>query len=50
MTGEKLSSIELANIELVYWSVLSSSRRGEDGIKGVEGGNSYFSPLEIPFY
>ena len=40
--------IELANIELVYWSVRSSSKRGVDGIRGVEEGNSYLSPLEVP--
>ena len=35
MPGEKLSSIYLANMELIYWSVCSFSRRGWDGVKGV---------------
>ena len=38
MTGEKLSSFYPANIELVYWSVRSSSRRGVYGVKRVAGG------------
>ena len=33
MTGEKLSSV--ANIDITYWSVFSSSRRIGDGLKGV---------------
>ena len=36
MTEEKFSSIYVANMELAYWSVRSSSRRG--GIKGWKGG------------
>ena len=43
MSREKLSSIQLANIELVYWSIRSSSSRGEDGEKGLELGVRYFS-------
>ena len=35
LTAENLSSIEVANRDLIYWSVRSSSRRGGDGIKGV---------------
>ena len=30
MTGVKLSLIYVANMELVYWSVRSSSKRGRD--------------------
>ena len=37
MTGEKLSSIRVPNMKLVYKSVYSSSRRRVDGVKGVEG-------------
>ena len=42
LPGEDLSSIKLANMDLIYWSVLSSSRRGEDRVKGVDGGLSLF--------
>ena len=38
MTWKKLSSIYVAKMELIYWSVRSSSRREWEGIKGVEGG------------
>ena len=34
MTGGKLSSIEVANMELVYWSVRSSRLMGGDWVKG----------------
>ena len=37
MTGGKLSSIWLANMKLIYWSVRSSGRRGGDEIKRVDG-------------
>ena len=37
LTGEKLSLIGLANIELVYWSIRSSSWRGGDWVKGKKG-------------
>ena len=30
-------------MDLVYWSDSQSSRRGGDGVKGVEGVNRYFS-------
>ena len=45
MTGKKLLSIKLANIELEYWSVRSSNRREEDGVKMVEGKKRYICPL-----
>ena len=35
MTGEKLSS--LGDMEFVYWSVRSFSRRGGDVVKGEKG-------------
>ena len=40
LTGVNLSSILVAysNIDLVYWPVRSCSRRGGDGIKGLEMG------------
>ena len=37
LTEENLSLILLANMDLIYWSVFSSSRRG-DWLKGVNGG------------
>ena len=49
MTGEKLSSIQLANMELVHWSVRSSNRRGGRQ-RGWKGGNRYFSPLQVSLY
>ena len=50
MTGKKLSSIELANLEQIFWSVRSSSLRGGDVVKGVDGGNRYVSPQQVSFY
>ena len=35
MIEKKLSSIQVANMDINYWSVSSSSRRGGDGIKEV---------------
>ena len=40
MTGKKLSSIKVANIEKIYWSV-RSSRRGKGGV------HPYFSHLQV---
>ena len=37
-------------MELIYWSVRSSSRSGGDGVKGVEGGNRYFIPLRVSLF
>ena len=31
LTEAKFSSIKLTNMDLIYWSVRSSSRRGRDG-------------------
>ena len=31
------SSIQVANMNLIYWSVCSSSRREGDGVKEVDG-------------
>ncbi len=49
MTGEKLSSIKLVNIELIYWSERSSSRWGGDWVNGVKGG-IFFGPLHVSLY
>ena len=38
LTAKNLSSIQLANMILIYWSVSSSSRKGRDGVKAVHGG------------
>ena len=42
ITGEKLLSIQIANIELIYWSVHLSSRRQLG--KGGGQGKSLYSP------
>ena len=34
LTRVNLSSIYVANMDLINWSVRSSSRRGGDGVKG----------------
>ena len=34
MTGGKLSSIWVANKDIIYWSVQTSSKRGGNGVKG----------------
>ena len=34
LTGENLSSILVANIDLIYWSDRSSSMRGKNGVNG----------------
>ena len=33
MTEEKLSSIWVTNMDITYWSVRSSSKKGGDGIE-----------------
>ena len=43
MTEEKLSSINIANMDIIYWSVSLSSRRLGDDKKGVDGGYRNFS-------
>ena len=35
LTEENLSSFQTVNMDLIYWSVLSSSRRGGNGVKEV---------------
>ena len=40
-----MTSIYVANIELAYWSVRSSSRMEGELVKGVDGGYRHFSPL-----
>ena len=36
MTGRKLPSILVANMELAYWSVRASSKRRGDVLKGMD--------------
>ena len=38
INGEKLSSIKVANMDIIYWSVHSRSKRGGDRMKWVDGG------------
>ena len=34
-------------MDITYWSVCSS--KGEDGVKGADGGDRYFSQLQFNF-
>ena len=36
LTEENLSSFQTVNMDLIYWSVRSSSRRGGNGVKEVD--------------
>ena len=47
LTGENLSSIQVANMDLIYWSVRSSSRRG--GYGEVDGGKVVLASCEHNF-
>ena len=49
LTEKNLSSILLANMDLTYWSVYSSSRIGGYGIKGVEVGIVILASCEYNF-
>ena len=49
MTGKKLSSIYVANMDITYWSVLPSNRSGGDGVKGMEGMYRYLARYEFHF-
>ena len=42
-----MSSIQVANMDIIYWSVLSSSRLGGNGVKGVDRVGHYFSQLQV---
>ena len=50
LTGEILSSIKVAKMDLIYWSVRLSSRKERDGVKSVDGRDHYFSQLEVSLY
>ena len=47
LTGEKLSSIKVANMNLNYRLVRSFSKRRGDGVKWVEGSYRYLSQLRV---
>ena len=47
MIGEIFLSIYVDNMKLVYLSVRSSSWRGWDWVKESDGGNRYFSLLQV---
>ena len=34
-------------MDLIYWSIRSSSKRDGDGVKGFDGGNRYFSQMRV---
>ena len=38
MTGEILSPTSVTTLVLIYWSILSSNRKGGDGVRGWIGG------------
>ena len=42
LTGENLSLILVANMDLIYWNVCSSSMKAGDEIIGVDGGRGPF--------
>ena len=44
MTREKLSLIQVANMDITQWSVCSSSRREGDGVKRDDAGMTLFQP------
>ena len=37
-------------MDLIYWSVRSYSRRGGDGVKGVNGVSLFYPVAVIPFF
>ena len=49
MPREQLLPIKVANMDIIYWPVRSSSRRGGDGGKevGLKEGYRYFGPLQV---
>ena len=47
MTEGKLSSILVANMDITYWSVRSSSMKGGEGVKEVDEWDRYFSQLKV---
>ena len=50
LTEKNLSSIYLANMDLIKWTVRLTSRRLKDGVNGDKGGYHYFSQLRSSLY
>ena len=50
MTGEKLSSIQVTNMDIIYYSVLSSSRKRRVCGKYGQCGYLYYSQLQVLLY
>ena len=50
LTGENLSSIKVANMNLNYRLVHSFSKTKGDGVKCVEGSYIYLSQLRVSLY
>ena len=50
LTGENFSFNKIATMKLIYWPVRSSSRRGGDGVKRINGKHRYFSQLRVSLY
>ena len=42
--------VNLAIMDLIHWSVRSSSRKGGNGVKGMNGRDRYFRQLQISLY
>ena len=49
LTGENLALIQVADMNLIYWLVSSSSRRVKDGVQRVDGGIVILASCEYPF-
>ena len=47
MTGKKYRQFKVANMDIVYWSVRLTIRRGRVGVKGVY---RIFSQLQVSLY
>ena len=45
-----LSSIQLDNMYIIFWSVRSSSKRGGDGVKRVDGVSLFQSAASITLF
>ena len=50
LTGEYLSSNELAIIDLIYWSVWLTSMRGRVWVNGMDEGYRCLSQLRVFLY
>ena len=50
LTGENFSFNKIATMKLIYWPVRSSSKRGGDGVKRINGKHRYCSQLRVSLY